>query len=55
MNNEDNITYQPPKKTERIAQFKRFLFSKLRERWLLMPKAQAALEKNFVLEFLQSI
>ena len=50
-----NVTYQASKKQERIDNFKQFLFTKLRERWTLIPKKQATLEKTFIREFLDSI
>lgn len=50
-----NVTYQASKKQERIDNFKQFLYTKFRERWILIPKAQATLEKTFIREFLDSI
>ena len=50
-----NVTYQASKKQERIDNFKQFLFNKFRERWILIPKAQATLEKTFIREFFNSI
>ena len=50
-----NVTYQASKKQERIDNFKQFLFTSLRERWMLIPKRQATLEKTFIREFLDSI
>ena len=50
-----NVTYQASKKQDRIDNFKRFLFASFRERWMLIPKAQATLEKTFIREFLDSI
>ena len=49
------VTYQSSKKQERIDNFKQFLFNSFRERWMLIPKAQATLEKTFIREFLDSI
>ena len=49
------VTYQASKKQERIDNFKQFLFTSLRERWMLIPKKQATLEKTFIREFLDSI
>ena len=49
------VTYQASKKQERIDNFKQFLFNNLRERWMLIPKKQATLEKTFIREFLDSI
>ena len=49
------VTYQASKKQERIDNFKQFLFNSLRERWMLIPKKQATLEKTFIREFLDSI
>lgn len=53
--NDGKVTYQPTKKSERIETFKRFLFTKFRERWLLIPQAQATLERQYIREFLDSI
>ena len=53
--NDGKVTYQSAKKQERIDNFKRFLFTKFRERWLLIPKAEATLERTFIREFLDSI
>lgn len=49
------VTYQASKKQERIDNFKQFLFNSFRERWMLIPKSQATLEKTFIREFLESI
>ena len=50
-----NVTYQAAKKQERIDNVRQFLYTKFRERWILIPKAQATLEKTFIREFLNSI
>lgn len=49
------VTHQPAKKAERIDNFKRFLFTKFRERWLLIPQEQATLERIYIREFLDSL
>ena len=49
------VTYQASKKQERIDNFKQFLFTSFRERWMLIPKKQATLEKTYIREFLDSI
>lgn len=49
------VTYQASKKQDRIDNFKQFLFTSLKERWMLIPKKQATLEKTFIREFLNSI
>lgn len=49
------VTYQASKKQERIDNFKQFLFNKFRERWTIIPKAEATLERTFIREFLDSI
>lgn len=49
------VTYQASKKQERIDNFKQFLFNNFRERWMLIPKKQATLEKTFIREFFDSI
>ena len=53
--NDGKVTYQAANKQERIDNFKRFLFTKFRERWLLIPQAEAVLERQFIREFLDSI
>ena len=53
--NDGKVTYQSAKKQERIDNFKRFLFTKFRERWLIIPQAEAVLERQFIREFLDSI
>lgn len=50
-----NVTYQASKKQERIDNFKQFLFTSLRERWMIIPKKQVTLERTFIREFLDSI
>lgn len=50
-----NVTYQASKKQDRIDNFKQFLYTKFRERWMFIPKKQATLEKTFIREFLDSI
>lgn len=50
-----NVTYQASKKQERIDNFKQFLFNSLRERWMIINKKQATLERIFIREFLDSI
>lgn len=50
-----NVTYQAKNKKDRIDNFKQFLFNNFRERWMLIPKAQATLERIFIREFLDSI
>ena len=49
------VTYQASKKQERIDNFKQFLFNSFRERWMLIPKKQATLQKTFIREFPDSI
>ena len=53
--NDGKETFQAAKKSERIENFKTFLFTKFRERWLLIPQAQATLERQYIREFLDSI
>ena len=50
-----NVTYQASKKQERIDNFKTFLYTIFKDRWMLIPKKQATLEKTFIREFLDSI
>ena len=49
------VTYQAANKQERKDNFKQFLFTSFRERWMLIPKSQATLERTFIREFLDSI
>ena len=49
------VTYQASKKQERIDNFKTFLYAIFRDRWMLIPKKQATLEKTFIREFFDSI
>ena len=53
--NDGKVTFQAAKKSERIETFKRFLFTKFRERWMIIPQAQATLERQYIREFLDSI
>ena len=53
--NDGKVTHQPAKKQERIDNFKRFLFTKFRERWMIIPQKEATLERIFIREFLDSI
>ena len=50
-----NVTYQASKKQERIDNFKTFLYTIFKDRWMLIPKKQATLEKIFIREFFDSI
>ena len=50
-----NVTYQASKKQERIDNFKTFLYTIFKDRWMLIPKKQATLEKTFIREFFDSI
>ena len=53
--NDGKVTHQAAKKQERIDNFRQFLFTKFRERWMIIPQAQATLEKIYIREFLDSI
>lgn len=53
--NDGKVTHQAAKKEERIDNFRQFLFTKFRERWLIIPQAQATLERQYIREFLDSI
>lgn len=53
--NDGNVTYQASNKQKRIDNFKQFLYTKFRERWMLIPQAEAVLERQFIREFLDSI
>lgn len=52
---DSKVTYQAANKKDRIDNFKQFLFTSFRERWMIIPKAQATLERTFIREFLDSI
>lgn len=43
-----NVCYFPKKRSETIEQLKDFIFMRLRERWLLIPKHLATLERQFL-------
>lgn len=45
----------PRSKEEKVDEFKSFLFTIFRERWMLIDKRVAQLEKAFIREFLDSI
>ena len=49
------VTYQAANKKDRIDNFRQFLFNNFRERWMLIPKAQATLERQYIREFFDSI
>lgn len=55
LGSDGKVTYQAANKQERIDNFKQFLYTKFRERWMLIPKKQATLERTFIREFLDSI
>lgn len=50
-----NITYFPNKRNDKIEEFKTFLFTKFRERWLLIPKPLATLERQYIRDFLREM
>lgn len=43
-----SVVYIPKKRSEAIEQLKDFIFTRLRERWLLLPKPLATLERQFL-------
>ena len=45
----------PRNRRDRIVQLKMFIYAKLRDRWRIIPKRQAALEKQYVREILESL
>ena len=53
--NDGNVFYISPNREKRIEEFKTFLFSKLYDRWLIIPKNLATLEKLYIREFLKSL
>lgn len=42
------VVYIPNKRSEAIEQLKDFIFTRLRGRWLLIPKSLATLERQFL-------
>lgn len=50
-----NVTYFPKKRNDKIEEFKTFLFTKFRERWLLIPKPLATLERQYIRDFLREM
>lgn len=48
------VCYLQRNKRDRIEEFKTFLFTKFRERWLLIPKPVATLERQYIRESLNS-
>lgn len=50
-----NITCLPNKRADKIEEFKTFLFTKFRERWLLIPKPLATLERCYIRDFLREM
>lgn len=49
------VTYQPNNKMQRIEQFKTFLWQAMSDRWYIIPKNVATLEKQYCREFLNSM
>lgn len=50
-----NVTYFPKKRSDKIDEFKTFLFTRFRERWLLIPKPLATLERQYIRDFLREM
>lgn len=48
------VFYQPRSKKEKIDEFKNFLFTKLHDRWMVIPKNLATLERQYIRETLSS-
>lgn len=49
------ITYQAAAKKQRIEDLKLFIYKKLRDRWMIIPKQVAVLEKQYIKETLESL
>lgn len=49
------VCYLGRSKQERLDNFKTFLFTKFRERWLIIDKRVATLERQFIREMLKSL
>lgn len=49
------VFYQPRSKKEKIDEFKNFLFTKLHDRWMVIPKNVATLERQYIRETLSSL
>lgn len=50
-----HVTYLGKTKEAKIEQFKNFLFTKFHDRWMIIPKGVATLERQYIREFLNSI
>jgi hypothetical protein len=53
--NSPNVCYYPKKRNDKIEEFKTFLFTRFRERWLLVPKPLATLERQYIRDFLREM
>lgn len=53
--NSPNVCYYPKKRSDKIEEFKTFLFTKFKERWLLIPKPLATLERQYIRDFLREM
>lgn len=53
--NSPNVCYYPKKRSDKIEEFKTFLFTKFKERWLLIPKPLATLEREYIRDFLREM
>jgi hypothetical protein len=49
------VFYQPRSKKERIDELKNFIFTKLHDRWMIVPKNIATLERQYIRETLSSL
>ena len=50
-----NVCHFARSKEQRKEDFKTFLFTKFRDRWMIIDKRMATLERQYIREFLQSI
>ena len=48
------VCYLQRNRRDRVEEFKTFLFTKFRERWLIIPKQVATLERQYIRESLNS-
>lgn len=53
--NSPSVCYFPKRRNDKIEEFKTFLFTKFKERWLLIPKPLATLERQYIRDFLRQM
>lgn len=55
INQNSNIFHISRNKEQRKEEFKEFIFTKMKDRWMNIPKNAAILERQYIREFLQAI